>query len=182
MRNKKSIYFLMIAGLMVSCLLGQSQSINNKLVAYEMKSEKEMMAYNNKVVAKVTDFYNYLELISDPNIENRVRGHTVSLVRKMFLKDVPMVNFLSKSNERIQLEQLLLDLMMSKNKMSFIISQPKFYLEGSEQNISYNLFVKRKNKEEKYQLKQLYFVNVANKKFGDKNKEVVLINLDEILE
>lgn len=181
MNNSITVILTLIA--LFLCQLGWSQSATNVTqnhVLYEIKSAKEMMAYNDKVVSKVRDFYNYLEIISNPKIEQKVREHTIGLTKKMFLGDVELVDFLSGSDETIRLEALLNKLMEAGESLKFTVSSTHVSLLKDDQTITYTLAVVKKGKAVNYELKQLSYIVSTTKNFGNKTRDVVITWLGEI--
>ena len=158
-----------------------SQSaFNNKenITSYELKSEKEREAYENKVKYKLEDFYNYLQIIGNPEVEKHLREHTLSLTQKLFSEDVQVVDFLADSNLTISLSSFLYKLLQSSKTVQFSISN--LVIQSVEQSASYSLQIKEQNKVVDYYLNQLFTISLVDKKFGSKTKQVTLITLGEI--
>ncbi|MBL4669579.1 MAG: hypothetical protein JKY30_10000 [Flavobacteriales bacterium] len=183
MGNKKIINTWIVLVLILTSHFGWSQAAIIKtpeLNNYEIKFEKEKMAYNNKVAAKVKDFYNYLEIISNPKIEEKVRIHTIKLTKKLFLYNVEVIDFLLDSVETVQLDVFLASLLQSQKKVEFSVSDVLVVSEEFAKNIKYNLVIKRDDKGFKLRLNHFYFIHSIDKKFGNKSKQVVTVSLGKV--
>lgn len=174
---------LLVLGFML-CMnnLFSQSAFNDKenIKSYELKSKKEREAYENKVKYKLEDFYNYLQIIGNPEVEKYLREHTLGLTQKMFSKDVKVIDFMADSNSTILLSSFLKKLVQSNETIKFSISNVATQSESDQQSTSYTLQIKKQNKVIDYQLTQLFTISLVDKKFGSKTKQVTLITLGEI--
>ncbi len=181
--------FLVKLVLIIFYLLGGSDGFSqaaftnySNVTSYQTKTEKEKLAYEHKVASKLTDFYNYLDIIGDPSVEKKLRKHTVNLVQKLFSGDVEIVDFLSESREQTTLTVFLQRLLKSSIKVRFSISNIHAMSEGIDRNTNYDLKVEGLEGESAYKINQLFEINLVDKQFGSKVKKVTVIILGKISE
>ena len=165
---KAFIYITILTLNLTLCsnIVFSQSAFNNKenITNYELKSEKERAAYENKVKHKLEDFYNYLEIIGNPEVEKELREHTVVLAQKLFSEDVQIVDFVLDSTTTIALSSFLNRLMQSAKSIEFTISNIVTQSKSLDRNANYSLRVIKENESLNYELSQSFTISLLDKK------------------
>jgi hypothetical protein len=150
---------------------GFSQSINESPSVMPAKTIK---AYEIKSESKVNEFYNYLELLSDPKINTEMKAHTSAEALKLFQSTaITVSNIFDKANTNIALKDFLEQVTRQKNVKfkleGFSSHQDKHTATKQEWDLNYNLII---NSKKTYTIRQKFFIVQEDKKFGNTTKKV----------
>lgn len=133
-------------------------------------------AFRLKSKAKVDDLYNYLNIIGNPDFEEGIRTHTISLVKKMFAKEATISNILS-SEKTISTHSFLDKVLSSKEKIKFSMTNVSL----KSNIITYSLKLNQGNNLVKsMNISQAIYWENKEKMFGNTSKKVLTSSLGSI--
>ena len=141
---------------------------------------KTLMAYEAKSKSKVAEFYNYLELLTDPKLDAEMKMQVKAQAKKLFNDEkVLVVDVFSKKLSLVTLESLLQTAASQKEKYSFTITdfKPVRSIRNSE---SWTLHYKLNYKNSTTVVEQAYFLEDAIKDFGTQTQVVTIAYLGDI--
>lgn len=173
----------LLIGLLFFTVFGKAQDTGFSKKSMKANFSMEVLnAYQESSFAKVNDFYEYAQLLTNPTISNNLKAEIKTAVLSIYKKnDISIINFLSAEKERMSLYQFLTLLEKEKN----IRFQPKkandkvqffndywinhYYLE-IEQNKQITII----------EIKQKVYFTESLKLFGENQKEVWSVYLGEM--
>lgn len=162
-------------------LLSSSWGYSQKAIDTPSKGQKldsKQLAYIQKSESNVKDLYAYLEVISNPEIDAKLKENTKNQVKKLFNNQDYEIPDLMKDQKQIRLYSFMDEMANSKQKIKFevnSISETQFHL--NKWILQYRLKVNDKS----YNIKQNAFYITEEKSFGkQKSREVVSIYLGDI--
>ena len=102
------INYLLI-GLFFISIFGKAQDAGFTKKSMKANFSIEVLnAYQESSFAKVNDFYEYAQLLTNPTISSDLKNEIKTTIFTLFKeKDVTVVNFLSSKKEKISLTQFL---------------------------------------------------------------------------
>ena len=170
-------YITLIAILICFCSSAQSSQNTSSM------SVKVTEAYKQKAADKVLEFYNYLELLTNPALNTEMKEHTANEALKLF--ETPQTVTYSIFNKRETsptIAQLLGDAAQQKKQYHFIITNvstiPQLQNTAREEwLITYILTI---NNLKGIYLQQYFIITEEDKKFGDSIKKVKSTYLGKI--
>lgn len=148
-----------------------AQSAGERPNALSLKATE---AYGIKSEAKVEEFYDYLELLSDPQLSAGMKEHTANEALKLYRESkIPVVNLLSKSGEHITIKELLELVAKQKGKLDYKLNRitPQLLKESSNEQEWMVEYILNNNKAT-LSIKQKFYVILEDKKFGRTKKKV----------
>lgn len=173
----------LLIGLLFFTVFGKAQDAGFSKKSMKANFSMEVLnAYQESSFAKVNDFYEYAQLLTNPTISNNLKAEIKAAVLSIYKKnDILIINFLSAEKERMSLSKFLTLLEKEKN----IRFQPKkandkvqffndywinhYYLE-IEQNKQITII----------EIKQKVYFTESLKLFGENQKEVWSVYLGEM--
>lgn len=183
----KQIYITLI--LLAWSLPGMAQQAPSRAMPMSVKATE---AFQIKAVDKIEEFYNYIELITDPALSDEMKEHTATEALKLFSNpDTNVYNVFidskkgkyTKRSKYITAKELITKSIAQKQK--HVLNVDKNYVEVREANsgainkwlILYNLSI---NNNKAIRLKQTFIFTTEKKKFGSTVKEVINSYLGEV--
>ncbi|OIQ21415.1 MAG: hypothetical protein BM557_03955 [Flavobacterium sp. MedPE-SWcel] len=160
------------------CSFAQSSQNEN------ITSVKLTEAYKQKAIDKVLEFYNYIELLTDPALNSKMKEHTANEALKLFITPQTAIhNFFNKTKTNPSISALLKNATHQKKQYHFtlttITATPQYQNpEQEEWIVTYSLTI---NNSKGILLKQNFIIKVENKKFGNSIKKVKNTYLGEII-
>ncbi len=144
-------------------------------------STASIKAYQKNSFSKISDFYQYLEILSDASapkpLKNQVRENINSLFAN---QEIELVDFTSQKLERITLEKLLQKLENEKN-IQFTVKEENTNETSNDYWLnSYMLEITREKQSVKIPIRQKVNFYPQEKQFGNTAKQVWTITLGEI--
>lgn len=173
----------LLIGLLFFTVFGKAQDTGFSKKSMKANFSMEVLnAYQESSFAKVNDFYEYAQLLTNPTISNNLKAEIKTAVLSIYKKnDISILNFLSAEKEKVSLSKFLTLLEKEKN----IRFQPKkandkvqffndywinhYYLE-IEQNKQITII----------EIKQKVYFTENLKSFGENQKEVWSVYLGEM--
>jgi hypothetical protein len=140
---------------------------------------KSINAFKIKSQNKVEEFYSYLNILGNPEMNIELKKHTILEVKKLF-KDskITIPDFLNDVKKEIQMEEFLLKLEISKIKIQFLPqdignSVVQNYGENQSWTVGYilNLTIGSEKKSFRNVMQNVSLLN-EEKSFGKKSKTV----------
>ncbi len=163
-------YITLIILLICFCSLAQSSQNQSSL------SVKVTEAYKQKAADKVLEFYNYLELLTNPALNSKLKEHTAAEALNLFEnpKTVTYGIFSKRETNHPTIVQLLSDAALQKKQFDFkvtaITATPQYQNKGREEwLIVYTLTI---NGKKEIRMQQFFIIVQEDKKFGDSIKQV----------
>ncbi|GGB71846.1 hypothetical protein GCM10007424_09790 [Flavobacterium suaedae] len=146
-------------------------------------SAKTMEAYSRKAEDKVIEFYNYLELLTNPTLNEEMKAHTANEILKLYKNPETLVyNIFGDNKGSVAIPQLLKSAVNQKEEYSFQVINIE--TTPIEQNsylqkwlVNYTLVI---NNSTKLELEQIITVIKEDKKFGEVVRKVQNIYLGKI--
>ena len=162
-------YITLIVTLICFCSSAQSSQNQSSL------SVKVTEAYKQKAADKVLEFYNYLELLTNPALNSKLKEHTTNEALKLFeSSQATTYSIFSKRETNPTITQLLGDAARQKKQFHFkittITATPQYQnKEREEWLIVYTLTI---NGKKEIRMQQFFIIVQEDKKFGDSIKQV----------
>jgi len=172
----KALYILLL--LTAQLLTAQSAQVRTNTL-----SAKAAEAYAIKSESKVNEFYNYIEILSDPRLKQDMKLHTAKEAMKLFQSEgIVIPNIIDKVHRDITLADLLEQISSYKNKLSikvnFFNSFPETKSDGREDwNLAYEVEI---NGRLTVTVTQKFHIVLEDKKFGKTVQKVWNTYLGEI--
>jgi hypothetical protein len=133
---------------------------------------KTLVAYEAKSKSKVAEFYNYLELLTDPKLDAEMKTQVKAQAKKLFSDEKVMVaDVFSKKISLVTLDALLQTAASQKEKYSFTVTDYK-PTRSIGNNESWNLHYKLNYKNGSISVEQGYFLEDIIKDFGTQTQVV----------
>jgi spore coat protein CotF len=132
-------------------------------------SSKAIEAYGVKSEARVNEFFDYLELLSDPKLNTDMKAHTIAETLKLFNDEtIVMDNIFIKTNDAISLKELLKQVASQKKKCSFKVTGFSWIPQKEVQNfqqwlVTYELL---QDNRAPLHVTQEFFIVYEDKQFG----------------
>jgi hypothetical protein len=140
---------------------------------------KTLMAYEAKSKNKVEEFYNYLELLSDPKLDAEMKTQVIAQARKLFSGKANVADVFSKKPALIPLDALLQTAASQKEKQTFTVSDFKpVRAAGNSENWTLRYTLKYKNSA--IAIEQAYFLEDIIKDFGTQTHVVTTAYLGAV--
>lgn len=141
---------------------------------------KTLMAYEAKSEAKVAEFYNYLELLTDPKLDAEMKTRVTAQAKKLFSEgNISVADVFSKKPALVSLNSLLENAASQKQKHSFTVTGFKTArlrsAEGHWQ-LRYTIITKSGA----LQIEQGYFLEEISKDFGTQTQVVTTAYLGDV--
>ncbi|NDI97609.1 hypothetical protein GWA97_00785 [Flavobacterium sp. LaA7.5] len=162
-------YVTLIVLLICFCSLAQSLQNQSNL------SARALEAYKQKAEDKVSEFYNYVELLTNPALNSKMKEHTANEALKLFETSQTITyNIFNKRETNPTITQLLNDAARQKKQYHFkitaITATPQYQnTEREKWLIVYTLTI---NSTKEIRLQQFFIIVQEDKKFGDSIKQV----------
>ncbi|QYJ67276.1 hypothetical protein [Flavobacterium litorale] len=127
-------------------------------------------AYNKKAADKIAEFYNYIELITDPALTTEMKNHTATEALKLFEnKNIKVYDIFSDDKGLTTVENLIKQSLRQKNKC-VLVTDVKMAIPANQiGQVLYSLTVNNKST---INLQQTFIVVTENKKFGTTTRKV----------
>lgn len=141
---------------------------------------KTLMAYEAKSKSKVAEFYNYLELLTDPKLNSEMKTQVKAQAKKLFSDEkVLLADVFSKKLSLVTLDMLLQTATSQKEKYSFAITdfKPSRSVANRE---SWTLKYSLKYKTSIITVEQAYFLEDIIKDFGTQTQLVTSAYLGDV--
>ena len=138
-------------------------------------SQKAMDAYALKSESKVREFFNYLELLSDPKLNDDMKAQTISEALSLFKDNAAITdNIFDKKRSPIALKTLMKEASSKKKKITFTVSAFNAMLQDQtptqqKWQITYELTV---NDTATITITQDFLVIYEDKQFGKTIRKV----------
>ncbi|MFP9099985.1 hypothetical protein ACLI09_13125 [Flavobacterium sp. RHBU_24] len=148
--------------------------------AKRQMAAKMLMAYEAKSKSKVAEFYNYLELLSDPKLDTEMKMQVTLQAKKLFGNEKTMVaDVFDKKTKLVTLDALLQTAASQKEKYSFTITdfKPARPIGNTE---SWTLRYRLNYKNSTIAVEQGYFLEDIVKDFGTLTQVVTSAYLGDI--
>lgn len=138
-------------------------------------SPKAIEAYGIKAEQKVREFYDYLQILSDPSINTDMKDHTMREALKLYRSEhVDIQHIFNIRGGEITIYKLLKDIRSFNARQTFDIrnfESEKIDSTPSLQvwELSYDLI---SNNTSLHKIKQQFYIVLEDKKFGNATKKV----------
>ena len=176
---KKGFLFALL--LLSACINGQTTQGNASTTSiganFSMVSVK---AYQESANLKVSDYYKYLELLSDSttseDLKNEIKNALFAIVKN---RETVVSDITSDDNQSISLTKLI-DKIQNKNYTFSVFEMTNGKVYNNSWSIDYRLKIFQNNTKQAKQLSQIIYFSPTLKHFGSKTKEVWSITLGEV--
>lgn len=137
-------------------------------------SAKAQEAFTIKAEAKVNEFFDYLELLTDPKLNADFKGHTAEEAKKLFMDDARPLNIFNKKTSALPLNEIVAIAIKQKSKnditvSAFTATPVKQTATVQEWLLTYKL---RYSGTYLITVTQPFFIITEKKKFGKTTKTV----------
>jgi len=176
------INYLLI-GLFFISIFGKAQDAGFTKKSMKANFSIEVLnAYQESSFAKVNDFYEYAQLLTNPTISSDLKNEIKTTIFTLFKeKDVTVVNFLSSKKEKISLTQFL-NLLENEKSIRFQTKKTnkKVQFFNDYWINHYYLEIERNKQITIIEIKQKVYFSENLKSFGENQKEVWSVYLGEM--
>ncbi|UPQ78803.1 hypothetical protein M0M57_14435 [Flavobacterium azooxidireducens] len=176
------INYLLI-GLFFISIFGKAQDAGFSKKSMKANFSMEVLnAYQESSFAKVNDFYEYTQLLTNPTISSDLKNEIKTTIFTLFKeKDVTVVNFLSSKKEKITLTQFL-NLLENEKSIRFQTKKTneKVQFFNDYWINHYYLEIERNKQIMIIEIKQKVYFSENLKSFGENQKEVWSVYLGEM--
>ncbi len=176
------INYLLI-GLLFFTVFGNAQDAGFSKKSMKANFSMEVLnAYQESSLAKVNDFYEYAQLLTNSTISNDLKEEIKTTIFSLFKEnDVMIVNFLSSKKEKISLTQFI-TLLKNENPIRFQIKKTheKVPFFNDYWINHYYLEIERNKQITIIEIKQKVYFSENIKSFGEHQKEVWSVFLGEM--
>lgn len=167
---KMKVYITLLIATISLC--SAAQSLPQQPVT---TSAEVIEAYSIKAVDKVAEFYNYVELITDPSLSAEMREHTATEAVKLFENPgIKVYDIFSTEGKLIPLKDFIAKCLVQKSKLILTATsaEARVIQPGNTSQVwlvKYNLQI---GNTKPISLQQYFTVQLERKKFGDTVKNV----------
>jgi len=147
--------------------------------AKRQMAARTIVAYEAKSKSKVEEFYNFLELLTDPKLDSEMKTQVKAQAKKLFLGKANVADVFSKKPALITLDALLQTAASQKEKYSFTVKDFKPTHSGGNVE-SWTLRYTLKCENGTLTVEQAYFLEDVLKDFGTQTQVVTTAYLGNI--
>lgn len=141
-------------------------------------------AFEAKSIQKLQDFFDYLKIISDPEVSADLRNHSYNLALDLFVNDtVTVTDSLLQNGTPIPIQKYLSSILVKKNKVTplvyeVIVAEPLVVDSSETCNGKLNAKFSLRNQ----QLNKTIAIHLieVNKTFGETNQKTIEVKLGNI--
>lgn len=174
----------LLIGLLFISMIGNAQDAGFSKKSMKANFSMEVLnAYQESSFAKVSDFYEYAQLLTNPATANELKKEIKTAVFTLFNeKEVSVINILSKEKENIALTEFLHQLEKEKDiQFNIKPSNGKVLFFNDYWVNHYYLEIKRNKQITIIEIKQKVYFSEQLKSFGTNQKEVWSVYLGEMI-